>query len=348
MSELTNKLQRLSIPNHWQKITTIDTHTAGEPLRIVTSGIPELPGDTILAKRKYMMENYDHLRKLLMWEPRGHADMYGCIITPPVTQEADFGVIFMHNEGYSSMCGHGIIALTKVAIESGIVKASEPITIVKIDSPAGLITAIGYVENGKVKKVSFQNVPSYVVALDNEIEINGYGKIKYDLAFGGAYYVYVQAADVGLTCYPKDIDKLIQVGREIKKVVSNVVDIKHPYDNDLSFLYGTIFICEPENSNSHSRNVCIFADGEVDRSPTGTGVSGRLAIYYARGEIKINEKITIESVIGTKFEGRVIEETKFGPFKAIIPEVTGEAFITGKHEFYVDPEDTLKEGFILR
>jgi trans-L-3-hydroxyproline dehydratase len=274
--------------------------------------------------------------------------MYGCIIIPPVSQEADFGIIFMHNEGYSSMCGHGIIAITKVVLESNLIEIVEPQTIVKIDSPAGLITTTGHIKNGRVGKVSFQNVQSYVVALDSEIEIPEYGKIKYDLAFGGAYYAYVQVKDVGLTCYPKNIDKLIHVGREIKKAVSNAVNIKHPYDEDLSFLYGTIFIGEPEDFGSHSRNVCVFADGEVDRSPTGTGVSGRLAIHKARGDISIDEPITIESIIGTKFTGKIIEETKFGSFNAIMPEVTGEAFITGKHEFYVDQEDPIGEGIFIR
>ncbi len=348
MTDLKNKIHNWSPPSDWLKVTTIDTHTAGEPLRIITSGIPDIPGNTILEKRRYVQENLDHLRKTLMWEPRGHADMYGCIITPPVSEKADFGVIFMHNEGYSSMCGHGIIAITKMAIVSGIVELHEPTTTVKIDSPAGLITATGHIENDKVKKVSFQNVPSYVVALDSEIEIPEYGKIKYDLAFGGAYYAYVQAADVGLTCNSKDIYKLIHVGRAIKKAVSNAAAIMHPVDNDLSFLYGTIFIGEPEDSSLHSRNVCIFADGEVDRSPTGTGISGRLAIHYERGEISIGESITIESIIGSKFEGRVIEQTKFGNFNAIIPEVTGEAFITGKHEFYIDPKDSIREGIFIR
>jgi len=348
MIDFNEHLKNWSPPPKWQKITTIDMHTAGEPLRIITSGLPELHGNTILEKRKYMMDNYDHLRKQLMLEPRGHADMYGCIITPPVSKEADFGVIFMHNEGYSSMCGHGIIAITKVAIETGLVKIVEPKTIVKIDSPAGLITAIGHIKYGKVDKVSFQNVPSYVVSLDNEVEIPKYGKIKYDLAFGGAYYTYVQVDDFGLTCYPKDIDQLIYIGREIKKAVSNTVKNEHPSDNVLSFLYGTIFIGKPEDSDSHSRNVCIFANGEVDRSPTGTGVSGRLAIHYARGEVGIDEPIIIESIIGSRFGGRVITETKFGEYNAIIPEVTGESFVTGKHEFYVDPEDSIKSGILLR
>jgi len=348
MTDFAKKLKDWSPSSSKQKITTIDAHTAGEPLRIVTSGIPELSGDTILAKRKFMMENYDHFRKMLMWEPRGHADMYGCIITSSESKEADFGVIFMHNEGYSSMCGHGIIAIAKVAIESGLVEMVEPKTIVKIDSPAGLITAAGIIENSKVKKVSFQNVPSFVDSFDNKIDLEGIGTIKYDLAFGGAYYAYVQVADVGLTCHLKDIDKLIFIGRKIKKEVSQSVKIKHPFDDDLSFLYGTIFISEPEDTNSHSRNVCIFANGEVDRSPTGTGVSGRLAIHYARDEIGIGESTTIESIIGTKFEGNIVKEVKFGQYNAIIPEVIGESFITGKHEFFVDPDDQIEEGIFIR
>ena len=348
MPGLLNKLSNWSPSSDWLKITTIDTHTAGEPLRIVTNGIPELRGDTMLAKRRFMSKNYDHLRKHLMWEPRGHADMYGCIITQPVSQGADFGVIFMHNEGYSSMCGHGIIAITKVVVETGLVGMVKPQTIVKIDSPAGLITARAFIENKKVKEVSFENVPSYIVALNNEIEIPEYGTIKYDLAFGGAFYAYIQSADVGLTCYSKDIDKLIRTGIEIKKAIVKKVNIEHPFNDDLSFLYGTIFMDEPEDSNSHSRNVCVFADGEVDRSPTGTGVSGRLAIHYARGEIKINEPIIIESIIGTKFSGKVLKETKFGQYNAIIPEITGKAFITGKHEFIIDPDDQIGDGIFIR
>ena len=348
MTNIHNKLDGWLPPSNWQKFTTIDAHTGGEPLRIIISGIPDLPGETILKKRQYMIDNLDHIRKIIMLEPRGHADMYGCIIFPSVQQDSDFGVIFMHNEGYSSMCGHGIIAVTKVALETGFIKMIEPETTIRIDSPAGLITAVGHIKNGKVEKVSFQNVPSYVVVLDSKIEIPEYGTIKYDLAFGGAYYAYVQAQDVGLTCHPKDVDKLIQVGRDIKRAISNSVEIQHPIDDDLSFLYGTIFIDEPKDSNSHSRNVCVFANGEVDRSPTGTGVSGRLAIHHARGEISIGESITVESIIGSKFEGKILKETKFGQYSAIIPEVSGKAFITGKHEFSVDPEDSIKSGILLR
>jgi trans-L-3-hydroxyproline dehydratase len=348
MYNFTNKVYIWNPPQDWRKITTIDTHTAGEPLRIITSGLPEIKGKTILEKRKYFQENQDDMRRILMWEPRGHADMYGCIITAPVTKEADFGIIFMHNEGYSTMCGHGIIAVTKVVIEIGLIEKCAQKTTVKIDSPAGLIKSTAYIKNSKVEKVSFQNVPSYVVALDKGIEIERIGKIKYDLAFGGAYYAYVQAKDVGCTCLPKDVNRLIQVGREIKKAVSKSFAIKHPYNENLNFLYGTIFIDEPIDVMNHSKNVCIFADGEVDRSPTGTGVSGRLAIHYAKNEISIGESISIESIIGTKFEGKVIQEVKFGMYNAIVPDISGTAYITGKNEFFIDPNDNIKTGFIIR
>ncbi len=347
MNVFAEKLNNWKPPSNWSRVTTIDAHTGGEPLRIITSGLPEIKGSTILEMRKYFQRNHDDIRKTIMWEPRGHADMYGCIITPPVTKEADFGVIFMHNEGYSTMCGHGIIAVTKVAIETGLIERKELQTQVAIDSPAGLIKATAYLENKNVNKVSFINVPSFVVELDAEIELDGIGPVKYDLAFGGAYYVYVRIHDLGLTCLPKDINQLIKTGRTIKKAVSDSVEIKHPTENELGFLYGTIFIDQPQEKSSHSRNVCIFADGEVDRSPTGTGVSGRLAIHHTKGEIATNESITVESIIGSKFSGRVLKETKFGNYTAIVPEVTGTAHITGKHEFYFDPNDELKCGISL-
>ena len=335
-------------PKHWLKITTLDAHTGGEPFRVITSGFPELPGATILERRRYAQENLEALRKALMWEPRGHADMYGCIVTPPVSPAADFGVLFMHNEGYSTMCGHGIIAITKIALETGRVPMQAPETTVRIDSPAGLVTARARVEKGHVRRVAFHNVASFVVALDETVAVPGLGQVRYDLAFGGAFYVFVQAEDVGLTCTPADFSALIETGRAIKQAVINSRPVEHPFEDDLSLLYGTIFIGPPEDPDAHSRNVCVFAEGEVDRCPTGTGVSARLAIHHARGEITVNQQIIIESIIGSRFTGRVVETTTFGPYPAIIPEVTGTAFITGKHEFLIDPDDPLKKGFILR
>lgn len=342
------KMKHWSLPDNWLKITTIDAHTEGEPLRIITGGFPDVPGDTILARRAYLKENMDHLRKALMWEPRGHADMYGCILTPPITPEADLGVLFMHNEGFSTMCGHGIIALTTVALETGIIPRSEPETSVKIDTPAGLVTAQAKVADDRVKSVSFQNVPSFVFAMDKVVQVPGLGEVKYDIAFGGAFYAYVKAEDVGLACKPEEYRTLIEKGTAIKQAVMESLPVVHPFEEDLNFLYGTIFVAPPQAQGARSRNVCIFAGGEVDRSPTGTGVSGRLALLHERGEIDLNQPIVIESIIGTRFKGRIIETTNFGPYSAVIPEVEGSAYIIGRHEFLIDPEDPLQEGFILR
>jgi proline racemase len=335
-------------PEHWIRITTIDAHTAGEPFRVITGGYPHLPGDSILARRRYATENLDHLRTALMWEPRGHADMYGCILTAPVSPGADIGVLFMHNEGYSTMCGHGIIGIVKVALDAGLLLVTAPETVVKIDTPAGLVTAHARVEAGQVQSVRFRNVPSFVLALDETVDVPGLGRVRYDLAFGGAFYAFVQAQDLGLSCRPEDVRALIEQGRAIKQAVTASRRIPHPFEEDLSFLYGTIFIGPPHASGSHSRNVCIFADGQVDRCPTGTGVSGRLAIHYARGELGVNEPIVVESIVGSRFGARIVETTTCGSHPAIIPEVEGSAFITGRHEFLLDPADPLREGFILR
>ncbi|MCB0194782.1 MAG: proline racemase family protein [Anaerolineae bacterium] len=337
-----------SPPADWLKITTIDLHTEGEPLRVIIDGWPDMPGQTILERRRYAQEKLDTLRTSLMWEPRGHADMYGCIITPPVTPEADVGVLFMHNEGFSTMCGHGIIAVTKLLFEAGYLPLSSPLSTVKIDTPAGLVTAHAHISAGQVSSVFFHNVPSFVVALDEIVEVPGLGSVRYDLAFGGAFYAYVQAQSVGLSCSPDNFQALIDKGRLIKQAVMASRAIPHPFEDDLSFLYGTIFIDEPRSEDAHSRNVCIFGEGEVDRSPTGTGVSGRMAIHHARGEVGLNEPLVIESIIGSRFTGRVVEATTFGPYAAVIPEVEGTAHITGRHEFVIDPDDPLNQGFILR
>ena len=335
-------------PAAWHKITTIDAHTAGEPFRVIVAGFPELHGETILERRRYAQEHLDHLRTALMWEPRGHADMYGCIVTPPVSPEADIGILFMHNEGYSTMCGHGIIGITKVALETGMLPMRSPETQVKIETPAGLVTAYAQVEAGQVKSVRFQNVPSFVLTLDETVAVPGLGEVQYDIAFGGAFYAFVQAEEVGLDLRPADFRQLIEKGMAIKRAVMENRAIPHPFEEDLSFLYGTIFIGPAEQDDAHSRNVCVFAEGEVDRCPTGTGVSARLAIHFARGEVDINQSIIVESIIGTRFIGKILNTSTFGPHAAVLPEVSGEAHITGRNEFLIDPDDPLKGGFILR
>jgi proline racemase len=225
---------------------------------------------------------------------------------------------------------------------------AEPETTVRIDTPAGLVTAHAMVEEGQVTRVRFHNVPSFVLALDQTVDVAELGRVRYDIAFGGAFYAFVQAADAGVTCTPDDFRSLIEKGIAIKRAVMASRPIPHPFEEDLSFLYGTIFVGPPLGEGAHSRNVCIFAEGEVDRCPTGTGVSARLAIHYARGGIGVGEPMVVESIIGSRFTGRIVEPTTYGPYPAIIPEIEGTAHVTGRHEFLIDPGDPLRDGFILR
>jgi trans-L-3-hydroxyproline dehydratase len=281
-----------------------------------------------------------------MFEPRGHADMYGCILTDPVTHDADLGVLFMHNEGYSTMCGHGVIALVTVLLETGMLSPRDAI---KLDTPAGRVTARADFDGRRVRSVAFENVPSFAYKLDQSISVPGIGEIRYDVAFGGAFYAYCKAEDLGVRIVPEEFRKLIDVGMSVKRAVMNSFEIKHPFEADLGFLYGTIIdSVERVASGTNSRNVCIFAEGEVDRSPTGTGVSGRVALEHAKGRLAVGEPFVIESLIGTRFTGRVVRETTFGEYSAVVPEVEGSAYITGRHEFLIDPDDPLKDGIILR
>lgn len=336
-------------PAEWLKIETIDMHTGGEPLRVILSGYPELKGSNILEYRRDAMANFDHLRTTLMFEPRGHADMYGCVLLPPSSDDGDFSILFLHNEGYSTMCGHAVIAISTLAVEMSWLDIQEGDNLIKIDAPCGRITSFATVKNGNVTGVRFHCVPSFVVGLDRAVEVNGLGKIKYDLAYGGAFYAYVDADQLGLELTKENYRKIIQAGMDIKHAVMRNDDgVLHPFETDLSFLYGTIFIGGPVSPAVDSRNVCIFAEGEVDRSPTGSGVSGRMAIHHARNELKPGDIMSIESITGSIFKGSVIEEVDYGPYKAVIPQVEGTAHITGMNTFVIDPNDPMKDGFILR
>ncbi len=335
-------------PRDWMTINTLDGHTAGEPLRLITGGLPQIPGKSILEKRRYFKQNYDYIRTGLMWEPRGHADMYGAVMTEPVTADGDFGVFFLHNEGYSTMCGHAVIALATMTLDTGMIKKDGAHPVLKMDTPAGRVTAAAHRVDGRVKEVSFVNVPSFVFVSNRRIKVPDLGMVKYDVAFGGAFYAFCDAGALGLKLDSRHYQALIDAGRRIKYAVMDEMEINHPFEKDLGFLYGTIIVGPPENPAHHSRNVCIFAEGEVDRSPTGTGVSARAAIHFARGEIDLGETIVIESILGTNFKVRVIGKTKFGTHPAVIPEVSGKASITGKSTFYFDPDDSLKKGFVFR
>ncbi|HZD23603.1 MAG TPA: proline racemase family protein [Acidimicrobiia bacterium] len=333
-------------PPDWRRLTVIDSHTGGEPFRVVVDGLPDIPGDTVLERRRYAMEHLDYLRQSLMWEPRGHADMYGAWLGPPFSPTADMSVLFLHNDGFSTMCGHGIIALAKVVLDTGILPSDTPETTLRIDTPAGLVQSVSTVSaGGLVIATRFRNVPSFVADLDALVEVGGYGSVTYDLAFGGAFYALVEAAGVGLSL--GDGPALIEAGRAIKRAISQGRPISHPEADDLGFLYGVIFTGPPTHPANHSRNVCIFADGEVDRSPTGTGVSARLAVMFARKEVNVGEEVAIESIVGSTFTGRTVEVVSTEPV-TIIPEVSGSAHITGRSEFWIDPSDKLGRGFLIK
>ena len=329
-------------PEGWTGITTIDMHTGGEPLRVVVDGLPPIEGRTVLEKRRYFREHYDYLRTGLMWEPRGHADMYGAVITPAV--DADFDVFFLHNEGYSTMCGHAIIALTKLVVETRLVEKDE----ITFNVPAGRILARASVVDGQVAETSFRNVPSFVYLRDQRVAAPGIGSVSFDVAYGGAFYAFVSAQELGLRLEQDHANQLIAYGRLIKHAVMSQFPITHPLEDDLSFLYGTIFTGAPNDPTHHSRNACIFAEGELDRSSTGSGVSARAALHFAAGELELNERITIESILGSTMSVKVVEATRFGLYDAVVPEVSGTASITGRNEFYFDPNDPFRTGFIFR
>ena len=265
-----------------------------------------------------------------------------------MSEGADLGVLFMHNEGFSTMCGHGIIGLTTVVLEHGILPMSEPETTVKLDTPSGLVTATAFVDEKRVRSVSFLNVPSFVMALDQVIDVPGVGPVRYDLAFGGAFYAFVSAEGLGIKLAPGSALGLAHAGTAFKDAIASDRSIHHPVEPDLSFLYGTIFVGPAAGGDADCRQVCIFAEGALDRSPTGTGVSAHLAIRHARGQLQLHEAFAVESILGTRFIGRIRDVVDYEGMRAVIPQIEGRAYVTGKHEFLIDPEDPLKEGFLIR
>ena len=330
-------------------ITVVDMHTGGEPLRIVTGGYPRIEGRTILEKRAYARDHLDHLRRLLIFEPRGHFDMYGAILVEPTLPEADLAVLFMHNEGYSTMCGHAIIALGRYAVDHEIVASDEPHTTVRIEAPCGLIVANVEVSAGKSGAVSFESVPSFLLERDVEIDLPGYGRIQFDIAYGGAFYALVPAASFGLVIGRDRVRHLADAADRLTKAVQATIAVTHPQEPDLGFLYGTILTDGGDGSNGvASRNVCVFAEAEVDRSPTGSGVTARMAAMHARGEVRAGETRLFESVTGSRFAGQIATTCRAGGQEAVTVRVSGRAFYSGRAEFTLEGDDELGRGFLLR
>jgi proline racemase len=329
-------------------VTAIDYHTAGEPFRIVNGGIGPIPGETMLEKRRYALQHLDDVRRLLVCEPRGHADMYGCFLTEPVDEGADLGVLFFHNAGYSTACGHGTIALATAALETGMLPVVEPETTLALDVPSGRLSVVASVTDGRVERVRFTNVPSFVHAEGLEVGTTR-GTVATDLAFGGAFYAFVEAASLGLEVTPAHVNDFIALGREIKAAVESECEVVHPLESELRDVYGVIFWEQTGRGLVlRQRNVTVFADGEVDRSPCGSGTSARLALLDKDGSLPRGETLVHESIIGTEFEARVVGDAEVGEHPAVITEVSGSAHLTGFHQFVLRPDDPLGTGFLLR
>jgi len=334
-------------PSYGKKIRVIDMHTGGEPLRIPIEGLPEIKGSNILEKRRYFQEHHDKLRTGILFEPRGHADMYGAILSPSTTDEADLDVFFIHNEGYSTMCGHAIIALTKFAFETGLVQDDGQANIT-FNVPAGTVYAKSHTGTEIVTRSSFLNVLSFAYLLDKTVAVPGIGEVAFDVAYGGAFYAIVEAAPLGLQLNASYYNQLIDYGKRIKKAVMEEFEIKHPVEKDLSFLYGTIFTGPPEDESLHSRNVCVFAEGEVDRSATGSGVSARAALLHAKGKLKAHQPIFIESILGSTMTVSIAGTEDYHGTPAIRPMVIGNAYFTGDNTLWYEPWDPYEKGFIFR
>jgi len=330
------------------KLSVIDMHTGGEPVRIVTGGYPPIPKGTILEKRAWVRENGDHLRRLLMFEPRGHYDMYGALLVEPDLPDADLAVLFMHNEGYSTMCGHAVIALGRYAVDEGMVPVREPVTIVNIEAPCGLVTASVEVKDGKAGAVSFESVPAFLFARDQATDLPGFGTVGFDIAYGGAFYALAHCRQFGLEFGRNRVRDFVDAATALTERLKADFPLAHPDHPDLAFLYGTILTDGGLGQDAPTRNVCVFADAEVDRSPTGSGVTARLASMYAKGEIALGESRSFESIVGSRFTGAVARAVRAGTHDAIIARVGGRAFYSGRAEFWLEEDDELGGGFLLR
>lgn len=325
----------------------IDTHTVGEPTRIIFSGFPDPDLPTMSEKVELLKKNYDHYRKAVMLEPRGHLAMFGAIVTKPVSKEAQYGIIFIESGGYLNMCGHGSIGFCVVAVETGMVEVKEPITTVTFDTPAGLIRGEVEVQNKRAKQVTIQNVPAFLYKENLSTKVDGV-TINYDISFGGSFFALIDATQpsLNLTITKDNVQKFVHIGKKLLKQLNNEVEIRHP-TCDIKTLDVIEFYGPSDTKGCSLRNIVIVGEGQVDRSPCGTGTSAKLAALYKKGKIKVNEKFVYESIIGTTFVGIVKEAIDYHGYTAVIPCITGSAYITGKANYVIDPNDSLRYGFML-
>ncbi len=324
-------------------IFAVDSHTMGEPTRVITGGFPLIPGRSMAEKMAVLKERHDDLRRALMLEPRGHRDMFGCILLPAADPEADLGVVFMDGDGYLTMCGHGSIGAVTVALEMGLVEPREPGVRLALDTPAGLIRARASVEGGAVTAVSVENVPAFLYREGERLDVPGLGTVSVDVAFGGNFFALVSAEELGLEIAPSRVGVLVDAGMRILARAREAIPVRHPILEHVRTI-DLVEIHGPGSTGTY-RNIVIFGQGQFDRSPCGTGTCARMAALYARNRLALGEAFVHESVIGTTFTGQLLREARVGDLPAVVPEITGQAFITGFPHFVLDPADPLRDGF---
>ncbi|MET8144237.1 proline racemase family protein [Sphaerisporangium sp. NPDC005288] len=324
----------------------VDSHTEGMPTRVVTGGVGVIPGASMAERREYFMANLDHVRKLLMYEPHGHAAMSGAILQPPTRPDADYGVLFIEVSGCLPMCGHGTIGVATVLVETGMVEVAEPVTTVRLDTPAGLVVASVRVEDGAATAVTIQNVPSFSVALDAVVKVPGVGEITYDLAYGGNFYAILPIESVGLPFERAYGQRILDAGLAVSAAINEAAEPVHPLDPGIRGCHHVQFVA-PGSDARLSRHAMAIYPGWFDRSPCGTGTSARMAQLHARGELAVGEDFVNESFIGTRFTGRLVEQTEVAGLPAVVPAITGRAWVTGTAQHFLDPSDPFPEGFLL-
>lgn len=331
-----------------RSIHAIDTHTMGQPTRIIVGGIPSIPGITMADKRQYMRKNLDYIRTAIMQEPRGHKDMFGAIITAPAVKEADLGILFMDCDGYLNMSGHASIGISTAAVECGMVAVQEPDTVIVLDTPAGLVKAKVRVENGKVKEVTVTNVPAFLYKSDVDVAVPDIGRIMLDISFGGSFFALVSATQLGIEIIPENAGMIIRLGLRIRDILNSTVKVAHPVLKHINTVDAVVIYDQLAGQNAVLKNAAVFGAGSLNRSPSGTGLSALIASMFAKGRIRQDEECVFKSIVGTQFKARASEVSRVGVYDALTIEITGSAKITGFNHYVIDPDDMFRYGFYLK
>jgi proline racemase len=343
---LTSSLQNYFETNS-NRLVTVDSHTAGEETRVVLSGIPTIPGETIPEKRLFLKNSWDHYRQILTREPRGSRETIAAVITEPVTPGAAAGMIFMDAYRYPYMCGHGTIGVVTTLIETGLVETCEPVTSLTLDTPSGLIRVAARVKAGKVQSVSIQIVPCFAYKLDQILQVPGFSSLNVDLVYAGGFFTMIDAAQLGYDLIPENAPKIVRLGMDVIAAANAQFTVQHPEQPEVKTIDVAEFYDLSQHAAGRGKGAVVYGDFHVDRSPCGTGTSAKLALMHRRGKLAVGERYTNAGILGTTFEAQIVAETAVGEFPAVVPEITGSAHLTGYHVFVVDPRDPFPQGFLL-